>query len=59
MARLLFLLAAGGLAGVVIDEHREQAASDEDLQRTSEATERNQSFELDAAPRPLPYSTSR
>jgi hypothetical protein len=34
-ARALFLLAAAGLAGVVIEERREQAADDEALERIS------------------------
>jgi hypothetical protein len=59
IARLLFVLAAGGLAGVVIEERRQQAADDERLERSSGPAERHQAFEFDGTRRPLPYSTSR
>jgi hypothetical protein len=50
-ARILFALAAAGLAAVVFEEHREQVAEDEPVKRISAPAGQHQAFEVDTATR--------
>jgi hypothetical protein len=59
-ARVLFVLASAGLATVVIEEHREQLADDEALQRISApaATRHAVDLQVDGDARPRAFSTT-
>jgi hypothetical protein len=60
-ARVLFVLAAAGLAAVVIEERREQAAEDEVLQWISAPADTRHviDLEVDGFARPRAFSTAR
>jgi hypothetical protein len=59
-ARALFVLAAAGLAAVVIEERREQAADDEVLHRISAPADTRHTVDLqvDGDARPRAFSTT-
>jgi hypothetical protein len=59
-ARALFLLAAAGLAAVVMEEHREQLADDEAPQRISAPADTRHAVDLqvDRDARPRAFSTT-
>jgi hypothetical protein len=57
-ARLLTLLAAGGLAGVVIEERRQQVAEEHAAQRISVPAGHHRALEVDGIRRPPAYATS-
>jgi hypothetical protein len=60
-ARVLVVLAAAGLAAVVIEEHREQAADDEVLHRISAPADTRHviDLEVDGYARPRAFSTTQ